>query len=744
MCVGALRYAILSLVVNCHPLTPTQSLSPRITMDVLQGLNPAQRKAVEAVQGPLLVLAGPGSGKTRVIAHRIAYLIRVGGVSPYSVLAVTFTNKAAREMRERLRQLLGRTVEDLSLGTFHAICAAILRRDGEAIGLNARYVIYDDSDQISLIKRSLQELGVDSKTYSPKALHSAISTAKSRLLTPEDYAERTQSYFHEITCRVYQHYQMLLGQNQALDFDDLLMKTCQLFKSHPQVLGRYQSRYSHILVDEFQDTNLTQYALARQLAGERRNICVVGDPDQSIYSWRQADIRNILGFERDYPEAQVVHLEQNYRSTQTILDAAQSVVSVNQDRKETKLWTDNEQGLPLTVVETYSESEEARFVVREVATLLDQSDVKASDCAIMYRTNAQSRALEEAFIRFGIPYQTVGAVRFYERREIKDLLAYLRLIYNPYDTISLTRIINIPPRGIGQRTLSDLRQWSKSLGIPLHRSLEKLTEDESCCPLGERAALLLRSFAGLMQDLMRQSDEVVVGHLLDSVVKLSGYKDYTMEFPDGEERWQNILELRGIARDYQNMEPHESLAAFLEGVGLFSDTDEMDERKDAVTLITLHQAKGLEFPTVFMVGMEEGVLPHFKCFDDMAEMEEERRLCYVGMTRAKRRLYLIRALRRSLMGGTSANPPSRFLMDIPRHLLKYLGLYEEEGSLPTIDISSVALEVGDLVRHPKFGQGVVVSCNSTMDDYEVEVSFQEAGLKKLLQSWARLTRLEEQ
>ncbi len=362
----------------------------------------------------------------------------------------------------------------------------------------------------------------------------------------------------------------------------------------------------------------------------------------------------------------------------------------------------------------------------------------------MYRTNAQSRALEEAFIRCGIPYQTVGAVRFYERREIKDLVAYLRLIYNPCDSISLMRIINLPPRGIGQRTLNDFRQWTKSLGIPLHRGLEKLTADESSCPLGDRAALLLRSFASLMQDLTKQSDEVDVGHLLDSVIKLSGYKDYTMEFPDGEERWQNILELRGIAREYQNMEPHESLAAFLEGVSLFSETDELDASKDRATLITLHQAKGLEFSMVFMVGMEEGILPHFKCFDDMAEMEEERRLCYVGMTRAKKRLYLVRALRRSLMGGTNANPPSRFLLDIPRYLAKYLGLYEEEGVFPTVDISRVALEVGDLVQHPKFGQGVVVSCNSTTDDYEVEVSFQEVGVKKLLQSWARLTRLQEQ
>jgi DNA helicase-2/ATP-dependent DNA helicase PcrA len=712
-------------------------------MDVLQGLNAEQTTAVEAVQGPLLILAGPGSGKTRVISHRVAYLIKVCGVSPYSILAVTFTNKAAREMKERLYQLLGRTVEELSLGTFHAFCAAVLRRDGQAVGLNPRYVIYDDGDQLNLIKRSLQELGIDPKTYSPRVLQSAISKAKVQLLTPKDYGERTRNYFEEVAQRVYQQYQMLLVQSQALDFDDLLMRAYQLFQGHPKVLARYQSRYSHVLIDEFQDTNLTQYALARQLAGKHRNICVVGDPDQSIYSWRQADIRNILNFEKDYPEALVVYLEQNYRSTQTILQAAYSIVSINRDRKENTLWTENEEGLPVMVVETYNESEEAQLVVREVANLVDQGDVRPIDCAVTYRTNAQSRALEEAFIRYGIPYQTVGAVRFYERREIKDLVAYLRLIYNPHDDISLMRIINLPPRGIGQRTLNDFLQWTKSLGISFYAGLEKLGDDTSSCPLNERAVLALRNFCSLIRDLIGKSNEVNVGNLLDSVIKLSGYKEYTLESLDGEERWDNILELGGIAKDYGNMDPHESLAAFLEGVSLFSETDELDEKKDAVTLITLHQAKGLEFPVVFMVGMEEGVLPHFKCFDDAGQMEEERRLCYVGMTRAKKRLYLVRALQRSLMGVTNANPPSRFLGDIPGHLVKDIGIFEETDVSPDIDYDPIVLEVGDLVQHRKFGQGVVVSCNCMRNDWEVEVSFHEVGTKKLLLSLAPLERLEE-
>lgn len=712
-------------------------------MDVLEGLNAAQRTAVEAVQGPLLILAGPGSGKTRVISHRVAYLIKVCGASPYSILAVTFTNKAAREMKERLYHLLGRKVEELSLGTFHAFCAALLRRDGQATGVNPRYVIYDDGDQLNLIKRSLQDLGIDPKTYNPRVLQSVISKAKVQLLTPKDYGKRTRNYFEEVAQRVYQQYQLLLAQSQALDFDDLLMRAYQLFQDHPEILARYQSRYSHVLIDEFQDTNLTQYALARQLAGKHRNICVVGDPDQSIYSWRQADIRNILNFEKDYPEALVVYLEQNYRSTQTILQAAHSIVSINRDRKENKLWTENEEGMPVMVVETYNESDEAQLVVREVANLVDQGDVRPIDCAVTYRTNAQSRALEEAFIRYGIPYQTVGAVRFYERREIKDLLAYLKLVFNPHDDISFMRIVNLPPRGIGQRTLNDFLQWTKSLGISFYAGLERLGDDTSSCPLNERAVLALTGFCSLIRDLIEKSNEGNVGNLLDSVIKLSGFKEYTLDSPDGEERWDNILELRGIAKDYGNMGPQESLAAFLEGVSLFSETDELDEKKDAVTLITLHQAKGLEFPVVFMVGMEEGVLPHFKCFDDTAQMEEERRLCYVGMTRAKKRLYLVRALQRSLMGATNANPPSRFLGDIPAHLLKDVGASEEPDVSPDIDFNPPVPEVGDLVKHRKFGQGVVVSCNLMRNDWEVEVSFREVGTKKLLLSLALLERLEE-
>ncbi len=716
-------------------------------MDILAGLNPAQREAVEAIEGPLLILAGPGSGKTRVIAHRVAYLIKVCGVNPHRIMAVTFTNKAAREMRGRLYHLLGRSVEELTLGTFHAICSRILRREGKVMGLEPSFVIYDDGDQLGLVKRSLQELNIDPRKYAPKAFQSVITAAKSQLLSPESYAQQTRSYFEELGRRVYEQYQLLLSQSKALDFDDLIMRTYQLFHDHPQVLNEYQSRYVHLLIDEFQDTNIAQYALARQLAGKYRNICVVGDPDQSIYSWRFADLRNILNFERDYPEAKVIFLEQNYRSTKNILEAAHRVISVNEQRKEKELWTENERGLPIRVVETYNEAEEAQFVASEVERLISRGEAKLAHCAVMYRTNAQSRAIEEAFIRYGIPYRLVGAVRFYGRREVKDIIAYLKLVHNTYDSVSLTRVINTPRRGISQRTLEELSQWTKALGIPLYTGLERVACEKDSSPFDIRAARALTSFFNLLQELIKQSEELDVVDLLDSVLQSSGYRNYLLELDDGEERWENILELRGVAKEYQGPKPSESLTSFLEGVTLVSDTDEIDEKKDVVTLITLHQAKGLEFPVVFIVGMEEGVLPHFRSFDDTGQMEEERRLCYVGMTRAKSRLYLVRAVRRSLMGGSNANPPSRFLQDIPLHLVESAGLFGEqrgvaEVAVPTLGFTPLTLEVGDHVHHTKFGEGVVISCIPAGGDHEVVVAFKEVGDKKLLLSLAPLRRVE--
>jgi DNA helicase-2/ATP-dependent DNA helicase PcrA len=712
-------------------------------VDVLQGLNAAQREAVEAIEGPLLILAGPGSGKTRVIAHRVAYLIKVWGISPYHILAVTFTNKAAREMKERLYQLLGSSVDDLTLGTFHATCARILRRDGARIGVDSRFVIYDDDDQLALVKRSLQELDLDPKRYLPRVLLSAISAAKSRLIAPGDYV--TGSYFDEVVQRVYERYQHLLGESKALDFDDLLMKAVQLFRQCPEVLSQYQQRYYHVLIDEFQDTNVAQYALARQLAGGHRNICVVGDPDQSIYSWRFADMRNILSFERDYPDARVVYLEQNYRSTKTILEVAQHVISANSRRKEKGLWTENEPGVPVVIAEAYTEQEEAQSVVFEVDKLTSQGPLRRGDCAVMYRTNAQSRAIEEAFIRYGMPYRLVGGTRFYERREVRDVIAYLRLVHNPYDSVSLLRIVNVPPRGIGRRTIEELSQWAKGLSLPVYAALQTLADEGEKSPFSPRSAKALTGFLAMLNELIEKSRELNIVELFDAVVERSGYKEYVLDRDDGEDRWDNVLELRTVANDYRHLAPEESLSAFLEGVALVSDVDSYDEKMDAVTLITLHAAKGLEFPVVFIVGVEEGLLPHHRSFDDAAQMEEERRLCYVGITRAKERLYLVRAFRRSLMGSTAPTLPSRFLMDIPSHLAVTPDSRgaAEEAVTPTL-ATKAPFNAGDRVHHAMFGEGIVVKCVATKDDQEVTVAFKgEAGVKRLLLSLAPLEHTQQ-
>jgi DNA helicase-2/ATP-dependent DNA helicase PcrA len=724
-------------------------------VDILAELNPAQREAVEAIEGPVLILAGPGSGKTRVITHRVAYLVRVCGVNPHRIMAVTFTNKAAREMEERLNRLVSGSVKDLTLGTFHAICARILRRDGQAIGVDSKFVIYDDDDQISLLKRSLQEIGLDPKQYAPRAIQSAITAAKSQMLTPDDYLKHGRSYFEEVTARVYERYQKLLTESGALDFDDLLMRTVHLFRQNPELLARYQSRYLHLQVDEFQDTNLVQYELMKQLAGKYRNICVVGDPDQSIYSWRSADLRNILNFEKDYPEAKVVLLEQNYRSTQMILEAASHVISANRERKPKDLWTENEKGLPAAVIETYTEQEEAQFIVNEIDTLVGRGEVKPGDCAVMYRTNAQSRVLEEAFIRYGMPYKLVAGTRFYERREVKDIIAYLRLIQNPYDTVSLLRIINVPQRGIGQRSLDELTQWARSQGVPEYRALRLLAaskDTEVDLPFSSRTVKVLVGFAAMLENFIEKSRELNLVELFDLVVEGSGYKQYLAGLVDGEDRWENILELRGVAQEYRDMEATEGLAAFLEGVALVSDVDGLDERSDTVTLITLHQAKGLEFPVVFIVGMEEGILPHFKSIDDPAQLEEERRLCYVGITRAEKRVYLVRAFRRHLMGSSAVNRPSRFLQDIPSQLITSSSAWEGEDSWESSAMQATdttpsgrgevaEFRPGDHVIHGQFGEGVVVNYQKVKNDAEVVVAFDGAGVRRFLLSFAKIEKV---
>ncbi|MFH1651507.1 MAG: 3'-5' exonuclease, partial [Chloroflexota bacterium] len=669
------------------------------------------------------------------------------------IMAVTFTNKAAREMEARLSQLASGSLERLTIGTFHAICARILRQDGRAAGIDPGFVIYDSDDQLDLVKKSLEAAGLDPKQYAPRAVLSAISAAKSQLLTPADYAGKSHSYFEEVVQRVYERYQELLKASNALDFDDLLLQAVLLFRQHPEVLARYQSRYLHLQVDEFQDTNLVQYEFVKQVAGQYRNICVVGDPDQSIYSWRSADLRNILNFEKDYPDAKVVLLEQNYRSTKMILETASCVISANRQRKPKDLWTENDAGVPTAVMETYTEYEEAQAVVSEIDRLAREGEVKAGDCAVMYRTNAQSRALEEAFLRCGMPYRLVAGTRFYERREVKDVIAYLRLIQNPRDQVSLMRVINVPPRGIGPRTLMELAQWARGQGVPDYRGLQLLAEREDAgdTPFNPRTARLLGSFGALLEKLRARSRELNVVELLDRVVQESGYQGYVQALADGEERWENILELRTVAQEYKGLPPGEGLAAFLEGVALVSDVDGLESGAEAATLITLHQAKGLEFPVVFIVGMEEGVLPHFKSFDSPEQMEEERRLCYVGITRAKQRVYLLRAFRRSLMGSSGVNQPSRFLTDIPAHLVSggdlWAGrqkaaesVYKRENlRTPAVDLPSV--KEGDRVRHAQFGEGVVVSRRMVKDDVEVAVAFAGNGLRKLLLSFAKLEKV---
>jgi len=538
----------------------------------------------------------------------------------------------------------------------------------------------------------------------------------------------------------------LLADCNALDFDDLLMKTVSLFQDNEKVLAQYQTRYLHVMIDEFQDTNVAQYQLARLLAEKHRNICAVGDPDQSIYSWRSADVRNILEFERDYPDAKVVMLEQNYRSTQNILKAASGVISPNEQRKEKSLWTENDGGELICVTEAFNELEEAQYVANTIEKLVDNDGYSMGDCAVMYRTNAQSRAIEEALVRYGFPYKLVGALRFYERKEIKDTLAYLRLIINPHDDVSMSRIINVPPRNIGQRTMNELSNWANLMGVSLYTALDRISDGEEI-NLNSRSVQALNNFTALLEDLIALSSEINLLELFDAILEKTGYRTFVLEGSESEDRWNNILELRGIASDHADLETADALSELLERVALVSSVDNLDEENRAVTLITIHQAKGLEFPVVFITGMEEAILPHIRSFGDEAQMEEERRLCYVGMTRAEKQLFLTRAFRRTLHGASRPNPPSRFLSDIPKRLIASKGNQQVFQSSPVdraneVMPGSLELNIGDNVVHSRFGEGVVLECLSINGDHEVTVSFNERiGVKKLLLSLAPLEKI---
>jgi len=712
-------------------------------MNILEDLNPAQRQAVEAPEGPILVVAGPGSGKTRVLAHRVAYLVKERGVKPYHLLAVTFTNKAAREMKERLFQLLGHGLREITIGTFHATCVRILRRESERAGIERSFVIYDENDQANLVAEVIDEIGLDKKTYRPRAFLAAISHAKCELIPPSAFPSPT--YWHEIAGRVYHRYQELLATNKALDFDDLLTKTVDLFRNEEDVLDKYRRRYQHVLVDEFQDTNMAQYELVKLLTLEHRNLFVVGDEDQSIYTWRGADFRNVRRFRKDFPEATVILLEQNYRSTQNILDAAHAVISKNEARVEKRLWTEKECGLPLTIIEAYDEEEEAQYVLGEIQRLEARGVCELGGCAVMYRTNAQSRALEDAFVRAGVPYRLVGATRFYERREVKDIIAYLRLVHNPYDALSLLRIINVPRRAIGKKTLEQLMGWANRLGVPIYTILGRLSVQEpEETPFHPRSKRILSEFANLLEELIDAGQRLDLLELFDLVLERTEYAEYIRDGTEqGEERWNNVMELRSVASEYADLAPQVGLMTFLEEVALVSDVDNYDERANAPTFLTLHMAKGLEFPVVFIVGLEEGILPHSRSFDDREAMEEERRLCYVGITRAKERLYLIHTFRRTLRGLSQVNTPSRFLLDIPPQLVRGSTGYEGATWLPR---GPAAVEVrqfnpGDKVRHPQFGEGVVVSSKLVGDDEEVVVAFVGMKPKRLLGSFAQMEKL---
>jgi len=786
--------------------------------DILAGLNPAQREAVTTVEGPVLVLAGPGSGKTRVLAHRVAYLLRAVAAHPRTIMAVTFTNKAAQEMRERINRLLGESVptstgwRGLTIGTFHSICARILRQEAPAARLSPNYVIFDDGEQLTAVKQTLRDLKLDEKLYRPEAMRSAISTAKNELIRPEQFEADT--YWAEVARRVYTRYEELMAANAALDFDDLLCRTVYLFRDEPVVAQRYQDRYHFVLVDEFQDTNTAQYELTRLLAGRRRNLFAVGDEDQSIYAFRGADYRNVMRFREDFPEVKVVLLEQNYRSTQTILDAANTIIAHNVHRTPKKLRTDRGHGLDVTVHEAYDESDEANYVVNTIRRLVGQGEAKLSDCAVMYRTNAQSRPLEDAFVSWGIPYRLVGGTRFYQRKEIKDALAYLRLVHNPADNLSLTRIINAPPRGIGEKTVSALASWSAGLGvsmagglalvagdlqsptlpaeiIALHaRPPERSNASAQDQPFGRAAQRALTTFYRGLAGWLAAKDGLTVAGLLDKIVEEAGYATWLRDgTEEGEDRWENLQELRSVAAHYDEFPPELRLTAFLEEVALVSDQDELAEESDRATLLTLHTAKGLEFPVVFMVGLEENILPHSRSKEDPDQLEEERRLMYVGVTRARDRLYLARAFRRTIWGRSEVNEPSRFLRDLQkaqRGMLRdearaaqntesrtnengqatrdNLKARDDGRSLPVMPsplrqpqpaprapqpANHSALTAdrqpqfkpGNRVDHGLFGQGIVLKSELTADDEEVTVAFAGKGTKTLLVGFAKLKKI---
>ena len=738
---------------------PPSDAHPKLDARSTDGLNPEQRAAVEHLVGPLLVFAGAGTGKTRVITHRVARLI-AHGVAPWHVLAVTFTNRAANEMRERIMHLGGPSASGVNVGTFHSQSLRILRRDFHRIGWESDFSIYDATDQLRAVKQAMSDLSLPLTTISPQAVRNEISRAKDELATPQEYAERADGFFQETTATIYHRYQRMLKDAQAVDFGDMIAYAVRVLRESPEARAAYHDRFRFILVDEYQDTNRAQYYFIRELAAGHGNVCVVGDDDQSIYSWRGADIRNILEFEQQFPAASVVRLERNYRSTQRILSIANNVISKLATRAPKTLWTDRDEGQALGIIECLDEEDEARQVLEVVRKLSADHRLPRRDIAIMYRTNAQSRAFEELFVRLGVPYQLVGATEFYSRKEVRDVLAYLRAVANPRDLISFERIANVPRRGIGVSTLKSLRTWAEQTGLApgeLVRWVAQQAETPDAVasevPLSGRAR---RSVLGLGQ-VMRKLDvlaaELPVGSLINAVVQETGYDEVLDTDPDRpEERWENVVELAAAAGKYDEFEPREGLQRFLYEAALISEVDNLAEQSDALTLLTYHAAKGLEFGVVFMTGMEEDLFPHIRSQDDPDQMEEERRLAYVGITRAKDRLFMSYARFRSGWG-TPVRFPSRFLNDIPPEHLVYERRLSEQPGLPSVAPltpptkqpspapAERTFRDGQRVRHRVFGDGLVVAGQITRFDEEVTVMFESAGLKRLAVNLANLEAL---
>jgi len=733
-------------------------MSKHVQSPILTDLNDRQTEAVLHADGPLLIFAGAGSGKTRVLTHRAAYLIRHCEVSPYNILAVTFTNKAANEMKLRLRGLLGRQHWDLWVGTFHSICARILRQDGEPVGVPSNFVVFDESDQSALMKDCLRDLDLDPEQFQPSRILNEISNAKNELIPPREYFNwRGGRPYDEIVARVYTLYQNRIQDNQALDFDDIIAYTVWLFERHPEVLERYQDRFHHILVDEYQDINFAQYRFVVQLAAKRRNLCVVGDDDQAIYAWRGADMRIIMRFDEEFPDARVVKLEQNYRSTANILRAAWEVVRHNSTRREKQLWTDSNDGELIVTHRAVDEHAEATFVADTIDHLTAHDKRPHREFAVLYRVNAQSRVFETVFVSRGIPYRIIGGVRFYDREEVKDILAYLRVLHNPADSVSLKRIINKPSRGIGDRTVAHLENVARERNMTL---LEAARHVEAIPKAASRAQYVLQ-FVHIIDSLRKTMDSSSLTDLTEAVIDQSGYRRALEAEKSVKARGklENIQELLSATQEYEEGEEEPSLGGFLEGVTLLTSADMIEEGIEAVPLMTLHSAKGLEFPIVFMVGMEESLFPLARAAfsDNPLELEEERRLCYVGMTRARERLFLSSAEYRTIYGSTARTMPSRFLEDIPDELIEPMGpvaprniTWESADSsrspaaqqiLENAGAVDAPFRAGDKVQHPTFGRGMVVSVNGTGTDMIISVAFPAKGIKKLDPSYANLEKL---